>query len=116
MPDRPEIANSANSANPPPADRPSAIDLLREAFDAMDGDQPCRLDHHGYCQEHYGDPCLVSRIREFLDRPAPLTAQERAEIEAFIAQPVSLMSWPAMRLEEAQRYCERLLSLLPKEE
>lgn len=28
---------------------------------------PCRTDHHGYCQEHYvQEDCIVKRTKEFL--------------------------------------------------
>lgn len=30
----------------------AAMALLRPVVDALHDDSPCRLDHHGYCQEH----------------------------------------------------------------
>lgn len=43
--------------------------LIEEFLDHF-GDTPCRLDHHGYCQEHWlGEPCIVPRLREILKSP-----------------------------------------------
>ena len=41
--------------------------LLKEWLEL--NDTPCRFDHHGYCQEHFGqegDDCIVQRTRAFL--------------------------------------------------
>ena len=39
-------------------------DLLERFVD----DEPCRLDHHGLCQEHHldGPPCGVAQLRAIL--------------------------------------------------
>lgn len=43
-----------------------AVDVLRELSEVED--QPCRYDHHGYCQEHgwfeTDPPCAIKRARE----------------------------------------------------
>ena len=44
---------------------------LKEALEVVarmiEGDGECRLDHHGYCQEHRLElDCSVKRAREFL--------------------------------------------------
>ena len=48
------------------AELEAALRGLLEPFD----DEPCRYDHHGYCQEHFvepGDRCCVKLAREALD-------------------------------------------------
>jgi len=45
------------------------IELLEEWVE-ING-EPCRLDHHGYCQSHYlqeGDDCIVKRSKEAIQR------------------------------------------------
>lgn len=38
-------------------------------------DEPCRYDHHGYCQSHALDPapCPVEQMRSLLDVDPPRT-------------------------------------------
>ncbi len=32
-------------------------------------DEECRLDHHGYCQTHYGDiPCVITLARKAIKK------------------------------------------------
>ena len=48
------------------AELEAALRGLLEPFD----DDPCRYDHHGYCQQHFvepGDRCCVKLAREALD-------------------------------------------------
>lgn len=49
-----------------------AIEGLRAALERLVADEtePCRLDHHGQCQEHKGDkPCSVAEARAALATP-----------------------------------------------
>lgn len=42
--------------------------LLTAAKSALDPD-PCRLDHHGYCQAHsLGNPCEQKLLREAIEK------------------------------------------------
>jgi len=55
----------------PQADLDEMLFILEEYYDP----EPCRLDHHGYCQEHnwFGKGlCLNVRIRNILLRYRPL--------------------------------------------
>ena len=53
-----------------------AIELRLELNEAlsllgwMADEEPCRLDHHGYCQTHYlsESPCYMPILREWLAR------------------------------------------------
>lgn len=49
-------------------ERVTALRLaLRDLLDAI-GDEPCRFDHHGYCQEHFiSSPCEVATARHILE-------------------------------------------------
>lgn len=49
-------------------ERVTALRLaLRDLLDAI-GDEPCRFDHHGYCQAHFvSSPCEVADARRLLD-------------------------------------------------
>lgn len=53
----------------------SAVDALRPLLEALTDDEPCTLDHHGYCQTHWGGEvdgkCGVAAAREFLRESAP---------------------------------------------
>ena len=41
------------------------IELLEELMELFD--EPCRHDHHGYCQEHFlGDPCVIAELKNAL--------------------------------------------------
>lgn len=39
-----------------------AVELLQGVVD----DEQCQLDHHGVCQTHWGRPCGMAQIRDFL--------------------------------------------------
>ena len=44
---------------------------LRAALEEFIDDEPCLLDHEGYCQAHYvTTPCIVANARAALARPA----------------------------------------------
>lgn len=45
---------------------------LEAALRAVIDDEPCRYDHHGYCQTHLlGKPCEVAEARRLLvERPS----------------------------------------------
>lgn len=49
-------------------ERVTALRLaLRDLLDAI-GDDPCRFDHHGYCQAHFlSSPCEVATARHILE-------------------------------------------------
>ena len=65
-----------------PEQEPTAMDVLR--FLVENEDQPCRLDHHGLCQEHglSQPPCATAMGRRLLGlpnslgAPSPVTTQE----------------------------------------
>lgn len=50
------------------AERTELRALLEEFVDSC-GEEPCRFDHHGFCQEHMSSPpCLVAEARKMLGR------------------------------------------------
>lgn len=43
--------------------------LLKEFMYVCDGDEACRLDHHGFCQTHAsGPPCYIAEARALLEK------------------------------------------------
>ena len=43
------------------------IEQLEELLGKLIDDEPCRLDHHGYCQTHrLEENCSVARARELI--------------------------------------------------
>jgi hypothetical protein len=61
-------------------------DAIEDLFAYIGED--CRLDHHGYCQEHGltdGEHCFAKRIRDAILKAAPPIAQEQA-LQALIDQ------------------------------
>lgn len=55
--------------------KPTVWDVLEQVLD----DEPCWLDHHGYCQEHgLVENCLVPRGRELLETK-PMSAPAGAK-------------------------------------
>lgn len=47
------------------------LDTVIPLLEPFEDDEPCRFDHHGYCQEHgsFGEgPCATAAVKEFLDR------------------------------------------------
>lgn len=53
----------------------SAVNTVRPLLDALTDGEACILDHHGYCQTHWGGEvdgrCAVTTAREFLEASAP---------------------------------------------
>ena len=52
------------------------LDTVRPLLEALIDDEPCTVDHHGYCQTHWGGEvdgrCEVAAAREFLRESAPV--------------------------------------------
>lgn len=65
-----EVPNGAHAISSVPPEIYAEVDRLRELLTALveSEDQPCRYDHHGYCQEHgwFGEPgeCYTRFARE----------------------------------------------------
>ena len=60
-----EAADTIDALRARVAELEAALRGLLEPFD----DDPCRYDHHGYCQEHFvepGDRCCVKLARDAL--------------------------------------------------
>lgn len=48
------------------------IEQLTEALRGVVDDEPCWLDHHGYCQTHgLGNPCEMAIARAVLEGESP---------------------------------------------
>ena len=61
---------------PTPLETNEAVDLLRYLIRYED--EPCRTDHHGYCQDHPG-----GSMTDADDRPDCMVAAARRIVEAF---------------------------------
>lgn len=53
----------------------AAVNTVRPILEGQTDDEPCTLDHHGYCQTHWSgevdERCAVAAAREFLEASAP---------------------------------------------
>lgn len=68
----------------------------------FEGD-PCRYDHHGYCQAHFiEDDCCVAEARAALATPAPDAVQEAAMVPEIAALIEAAKALHRDMLERAQ--------------